>query len=160
VAPAPYRASRPGDRGSRVSRERTGKRRGVMVYRILADLVVSAHLAFVLFVALGGFLVLRRRRVAWFHLPAAAWGVLIEFAGWVCPLTPLEVWLRIRGGEAGYAGGFVEHYLIPLLYPGNLTRTQQVLLGLLVLVVNVWIYLVVIRRSVRERNAREPGEPA
>ncbi len=130
-----------------------------MVYRILADLVVSVHLAFVLFVALGGFLVLRRRSVAWFHLPAAAWGVLIEFAGWVCPLTPLEVELRLRGGEAGYEGGFVEHYILPLLYPGNLTRTLQVLLGVLALSVNVWIYVVVVRRAVRERRARQPGDP-
>lgn len=117
-----------------------------MLYRILADLVVSVHLAFVLFVALGGFLVLRRSGVAWFHLPAAVWGVFIELSGWVCPLTPLEVGLRIRGGEAGYEGGFVEHYIIPLLYPGNLTRTQQVLLGLVVLAVNAAVYLMAFRR--------------
>ncbi|MFL5530347.1 MAG: DUF2784 domain-containing protein, partial [Gemmatimonadaceae bacterium] len=83
-----------------------------MTYRILADLVLVLHLAFVIFVVAGAGLVTRRPRVAWLHLPAVVWGVLIEYAGWICPLTPLENSLRMRGGEAGYSGGFIEHYLL------------------------------------------------
>jgi hypothetical protein len=122
-----------------------------MIYRVLADLLVFFHLAFVLFVAFGGLLVLRRRGWAWVHLPAAAWGALIEFGGWICPLTPLEVRFRVLGGEAGYPGGFVEHYLIPLLYPGTLTRPHQIGLGLLVVAVNLSVYGLVVRRRFREK---------
>lgn len=122
-----------------------------MIYRVLADLLVLFHLAFVLFVAFGGLLVLRRRGWAWVHLPAAAWGALIEFGGWICPLTPLEVRFRVLGGEAGYPGGFVEHYLIPLLYPGILTRPHQIGLGLLVVAVNLSVYGLVVRRRFREK---------
>lgn len=117
-----------------------------MSYRLLADLVVVVHLAFVVFVVLGGLLVLRRGWVAWLHLPAALWGALIELFGWVCPLTPLEQWLRRRAGEAGYPGGFVEHYLLPILYPGELTREIQVMLGVAVLVLNLAVYGWVLRR--------------
>ena len=74
------------------------------------------------------------------HLPVVAWAALIEFAGWVCPLTPLENWLRMRGGATGYHGGFVEHYIIPILYPGQLTRSVQIVLGGLVLLINAGIY--------------------
>ena len=91
-----------------------------MLYRFLADAVVVIHLGFVLFVVAGGFLVLRWPRTAWVQLPAAAWGVLVEWSGWVCPLTPLENWLRLHGGVAGYAGGFVERYFLPVLYPASL----------------------------------------
>jgi len=122
-----------------------------MIYRVLADLLVLFHLAFVLFVAFGGLLVLRRRGWAWVHLPAAAWGALIEFGGWICPLTPLEVRFRVLGGDAGYPGGFVEHYLIPLLYPGILTRPHQIGLGLLVVAVNLIVYGLVVRRRFREK---------
>src|ERR687889_2933712 len=97
-----------------------------MPYRALADAVLVLHLAFVLFVVLGGLLVLRWPRLAWLHLPAAIWGVLIEFAGFVCPLTPLEVGLRRLGGEAGYEGGFIEHYLTGALYPAGLNRGGEV----------------------------------
>lgn len=117
-----------------------------MLYGILADLVVVLHLAFVVFVVAGGALAFRWRWMPWVHLPAAAWGALIEFQGWVCPLTPLEVALRRRAGQAGYAGGFVEHYLLPVLYPGELTREVQVALGVLVLVVNAGIYGALILR--------------
>ena len=109
---------------------------------VLADLVVVVHFAFVIFAVAGGFLVLRWRWVAWVHLPVVAWAALIEFAGWVCPLTPLENWLRMRGGAMGYHGGFVEHYIIPILYPGQLTRSLQVALGALVLLINAGIYSV------------------
>ncbi len=111
-----------------------------------ADLVALGHLFFVLFVVLGGLLVLRWRWLAWVHLPCAVWGVLIEFSGWVCPLTPLENRLRRLAGEAGYAGGFVEHYLLPLLYPAGLTRSVQIGLGLFALLINLAVYLWILRR--------------
>jgi hypothetical protein len=120
---------------------------------MLADLIVLVHLAFVLFVVLGGFLVLRWPRVAWAHLPAAAWGALIEFGGWICPLTPLENWLRARAGEAAYHGGFVEHYVLPVMYPSGLTRPNQVLIGLFVLVVNCAVYAIAIRRKRQREKA-------
>lgn len=110
------------------------------MYGRLADALVLLHFAFVCFVVGGGLLVLRWPRLAWVHLPAAAWGVLIEFVGFVCPLTPLEVWLRHRGGQAGYTGGFVDHYVVAVLYPAGLTRSVQLVLGLLVLALNAAVY--------------------
>ena len=118
---------------------------------MLADFVVIVHLSFVLFVVLGGLLVLRWPRAAWAHLPAAAWGALIEFGGWICPLTPLENLLRTRAGEVAYSGGFVEQYILPALYPLGLTRTTQAMIGLFVLLVNGVVYTVAIRRK-RERQ--------
>ena len=118
-----------------------------MLARIAADLVLVLHLAFVAFVALGGVLVLRWPRLAWLHLPAAAWGSLIEFAGWICPLTPLEVALRELSGEAGYPGDFLQHYIVSLLYPGGLTRGLQISLGILVVLINVAMYLAIWRRE-------------
>lgn len=117
-----------------------------MWFRFLADLTVIVHLAFVLFVVFGGLLVLRWRRVAWLHLPAAVWGAWIEFAGWLCPLTPLENWLRERGGRPAYTSTFVERYIIPTLYPDSLSREVQWVLGGLVLLVNGLVYLMVLRR--------------
>lgn len=117
-----------------------------MTAAVLADLVVLLHLAFILFVMLGGLLVLRRRRLMWLHLPIVVWGAAIEFVGWICPLTPLENRLRAAAGEAGYSGGFIEHYLIPLIYPAGLTRELQWLLGALVLLVNAAVYWRVLRR--------------
>jgi hypothetical protein len=117
-----------------------------MGFRLLADATVALHLAFVVFVVLGGLLVLRWRRVAWLHVPAAAWGAWVEFAGWVCPLTPLENWLRTRGGDASYTATFVARYLLPLLYPAALTREFQWLLGGAVVAVNVLVYVAVLRR--------------
>jgi hypothetical protein len=116
------------------------------MYSLLADATVVLHLAFVLFVVSGGLAVLRWPRMAWVHLPAAAWGVLIEFAGWICPLTPLENWLRRRAGEAAYESGFIEHYVTAVLYPAGLSRTTQWILGALALAVNVAIYTIVLRR--------------
>ena len=129
-----------------------------MSARWLADLVVALHLAFVAFVACGGLLVLRRPRLAWLHLPALAWGVAVEYAGWTCPLTPLEQWLRTRAGEGGYAGGFVEHYLLPLLYPVGLARPTQCLLGTLALVINAAIYAWVLWR-LKQMQKKEPKLP-
>jgi hypothetical protein len=124
-----------------------------MPYGLLADLVVVAHFAFVLFVVLGGLLVLRWPRLAYVHVPVAIYGVLIEFAGWICPLTPLEQTLRIKGGESGYQGGFIEHYILPVLYPSALTRNLQLLLGTLVLGLNLAIYTYVLRRKARRSNS-------
>ncbi|MFN2637981.1 MAG: DUF2784 domain-containing protein [Gemmatimonadaceae bacterium] len=117
-----------------------------MIYRTLADLVLVVHLAFVVFVVLGGLLVTRWPLLAFAHIPAAVWGVLIEFSGWICPLTPLENSLRRSGGEAGYSGGFIEHYIQPLLYPAGLTRGTQIVLGTLALLVNLLAYGVLIAR--------------
>ena len=111
-----------------------------MAYRIAADLLVLFHFAFILFVVLGGFLVFYRRLFSWLHLPTVIWGVLIEFSGWICPLTPWEQSLRIKAGQVGYSGGFVEHYLMPLIYPEALTPEIQFVLGMLVLILNVGVY--------------------
>lgn len=123
-----------------------------MWYRALADVVLVLHFTFVLFVVLGGVLVLRWPRLAWAHVPVALYGALIEFAGFVCPLTPLEVALRRRGGEAGYSGGFVEQYITAALYPEGLTREIQWVLGGLVLLVNGVVYALVVRRARSRRN--------
>ena len=120
-----------------------------MLYRSLADLVLVVHFMFVLFVILGGLLVLRWPRVAWAHVPVAVYGAVIEFVGFICPLTPLEVSLRRRGGEAGYAGGFIEHYITAALYPTGLTREIQLVLGVGVLLLNAIVYTVVVRRRRR-----------
>jgi hypothetical protein len=123
-----------------------------MRYLALADAVLVLHLAFILFVVLGAFLVLRRRSLMWLHLPAVIWGALIEFAGWICPLTPLEIWLRAQGGDRGYSGGFIEHYLGALIYPEGLTRELQWLLGAFVLAINAAIYLRVWRSRPKARS--------
>lgn len=117
-----------------------------MVYRLLADGVLILHLMFILFVVLGGLLALLWPELAWIHVPIAVYGALIELVGWVCPLTPLENHLRDLGGQAGYEGGFVEHYLLPIIYPHPLTETVQIVLGLLVLAVNAIIYGFVFAR--------------
>jgi len=119
----------------------------VMIYKLLADLVFLAHLAFVLFVVLGGIAVWRVPKLAWIHLPVVAWGALIEFAGWICPLTPWEQSLRQLAGQQGYSGGFVEHYLLPIVYPEGLTREVQIILGVLVLVINATAYALILRRG-------------
>jgi hypothetical protein len=123
-----------------------------LTWLVLADAVLVAHFAFVLFVMLGGFLVLRRRWFIWLHLPVVIWGALIEFAGWICPLTPLENWLREQGGDRGFSGGFIDHYLGTLIYPEGLTRELQWLLGALVLAINAAIYSRVWRSRPGTRN--------
>jgi hypothetical protein len=125
-----------------------------MAYRVLADLVVGMHALFVAFVVLGGLLALRWPWIAAAHLPAAVWGALIELRGWVCPLTPLEKSLRAAAGDAGYQGGFIEHYLLPVLYPAGLTRDVQLTLGSLVIAVNLVIYGIVLRRRMAGARAR------
>ena len=111
-----------------------------MLFQLAADVIVLLHVGFVLFVTLGGLLVLKWPRLAWLHLPAVAWGAFVEFSGWVCPLTPLENWLRTQGGDAGYAGDFLAHYVTALLYPEALTRELQLVLGTTVIAVNLVIY--------------------
>jgi hypothetical protein len=111
-----------------------------MLSRLAADLFVVVHLLFIFFVVLGGFLAWRWRWLPWIHVPAALWGMLIELANWGCPLTPLEDSLRRQAGQAGFEGGFIEHYLLPIVYPGPLTRTVQVALGVLVLLLNAVAY--------------------
>lgn len=131
-----------------------------MLWRLLADATVLAHLAFIAFAVLGGFLVLQRPRWAWLHLPAALWVIWLEFTGASCPLTRLENALRTRAGEAGYPEGFIEHYLLPVIYPLGLTTTVQVILGFVVLAITVAIYVVVVRRwqarLAMERHAARP----
>ncbi len=124
--------------------------------RLAADAVALLHLAFVLFVVFGGLPVWRWPRLAWLHLPAAGWGALVEFAGLTCPLTPLENALRRAVGEAGYAGGYIDHYLWPLLYPAGLTREGQWALGAGVLILNGAVYGALLVR--RHRRARSPGK--
>ena len=122
-----------------------------MLFGILADIVVWFHLAFVLFAVLGAVLVIWRHRVVWLHLPAVLWAVWIELSGGICPLTPLELWLRKRAGQGGYRGDFVEHYLMPLLYPVDLTRNIQILLGFLVIVINIALYGYIVYKIRRKR---------
>jgi len=128
--------------------------------RLVADFIVVAHLAFVAFVVAGGLLVLRWPRLAWLHLPAAAWGAYAELTATVCPLTPLENHFRRRagtgGGGAGYEGGFVEHYVMPVLYPAGLTPEHQVWLGVLVVGLNAIVYGAVVVRARRRRATIEP----
>ena len=123
-----------------------------MTYRALADLVLVVHFAFVLFVIFGGVLALRWPRVAWIHLPIALYGVAVEFIGFVCPLTPLEVGFRQRGGQAGYAGGFIDHYITAAIYPNGLTRQTQFVLGTALVVLNIVIYGIWWKRRAMTRR--------
>ncbi|MGD9079624.1 MAG: DUF2784 domain-containing protein [Desulfobacterales bacterium] len=123
-----------------------------MAYKLLADLVVLIHFLFVLFSLLGALLVIRWRKIIWLHLPAAFWAAAVEFSGKVCPLTPLENWLRIRGGAAAYSGDFIGQYLLWLLYPAGLTRDVQIILGAIVVVINIGIYAYLFSRYLRKRN--------
>ena len=120
-----------------------------MIHRVAADAVLLLHLGFILFVLLGGLLALRWRRAPLLHLPAVAWGVYIELSGGLCPLTPLENRLRIAAGEAGYTGGFIEHYLLALIYPAGLTHEIQYVLAAIVVGVNGLAYAWVWRRRRR-----------
>jgi hypothetical protein len=119
---------------------------------LLADVVVALHALFVVFVVLGGLLVLRWPRAAWAHLPAAAWGVWIEWSGAICPLTHLENRLRRLAGEAGSTAGFVERAVSPVLYPDGLSRNAQITLGAAVLLMNSAIYAVVLLRRCRKNQ--------
>src|SRR5947207_687588 len=108
-----------------------------MIFKLAANALALIHLAFILFVVLGGLLLLKWPRLMWVHIPAAVWGALIEFAGWYCPLTSMENAMLRRAGESGYSGGFVAHYIFTAIYPAGLTRGLEIAIGLFVLVVNV-----------------------
>ena len=118
-----------------------------MSYWIAANVVVLTHLGFILFVTLGGLLLLRSRKWAWIHLPAIIWGSIVELKGWICPLTPLENWLREKGGYEIYREAFIEHYIMPIIYPDGYTREFQLLLGVLVIVINLSLYIWAYHRS-------------
>lgn len=123
-----------------------------MFYWIAANLLVVVHLGFICFVLIGGFLVFRWRRLVFMHIPAVVWGALIEYQGWLCPLTPWEQQLRQAGGMAGYSGGFIEHYLLPVLYPAYVSRDVQIILGTFVIVLNLAIYGWMIMQRVRGKQ--------
>jgi hypothetical protein len=122
-------------------------------YQLLADLVVLVHVAFVVFAVLGGLLAARWRRLVWIHLPAVIWAAIVEFFGWVCPLSPLENWLRRRGGRAGYPSDFIAHYFLPVLYPEELSREVQITLGAFVLLINLSIYIWIFRCKKATQNS-------
>lgn len=123
-----------------------------MIYIIFADIIVIIHLIFILFVVTGGLLVIKWRKLIWAHVPAALWGALIEFTGWICPLTYLENDLRVKGGSLGYSSGFIEHYLIPIIYPAGLTHSIQIVLGIFVVLLNVTVYgWIIMHRKQKSR---------
>jgi len=125
-----------------------------VLWGIAAEAVLALHGAFILFAVFGALLALRWRWLVVVHLPAAVWAALVVTAGWICPLTPLEQWLRVRAGGEGYTGSFIEHYLILLIYPPGLTRPVQVLLGLSVIVINVGLYYLWWRLHPSGRHGR------
>jgi len=114
--------------------------------RLLADALVVVHLGFIVFVVAGGFAALRWPRIAWLHLPAVAWAIVVEGTATICPLTPIENHWRRQAGDAGYPGGFVEHYLIPIVYPAGLTPRGQLALAFAVAAINLVVYVIVLRR--------------
>jgi len=120
-----------------------------LLYRVAADLLVLLHLAFIIFVVAGGLAVFKWPWMAFLHIPAASWGALIEYKGWICPLTPWENKLRQLAGQEGYSEGFIEHYILQVVYPPGLTRDIQTTLGTIVLVINLLIYGVFVYRLVR-----------
>ncbi|QKH38587.1 DUF2784 domain-containing protein [Achromobacter pestifer] len=121
-----------------------------MSYRLLADLVLIVHGLFVAFVVFGGLLALWKRWIAYLHLPALAWGALVIGMGWICPLTPLEISLRQQAGQQGYGGGFIEHYVLALIYPEGITRGTQIVLAALLIVGNIVVYALWARRGRRQ----------
>ena len=120
------------------------------------DLVVIVHFIFILFVVLGGLLVLRWPRLVYLHIPAALWGALVEIQGWICPLTPLEYHFRQAAGHGVYHQGFVDHYILPLVYPSGLTREGQILLGFLVVAVNIALYAFIFH--LKKQKKRDNGQ--
>jgi len=123
-----------------------------VLYRVLADLVLVVHAAFVAFALLGALMALRWRWLPWLHVPAVAWGAFVELSGRVCPLTPLENSLRLEAGSASYSGDFIEHYLFPLLYSTTLTRNDQILLGVCLLLANLLMYGLILYRFAPDRD--------
>ena len=124
-----------------------------MPYSLLADAVLVLHLLFILFVIFGALLTFKWPRLAWLHIPMAAWGMLISLFGWACPLTPLEKYLRYMAGQAGYEGGFIGHYLVSIIYPAGLTREMAIGMGIFVLVWNGGLYFLVIYKHKKKLNS-------
>ena len=122
---------------------------GENVYNILADVIVGTHFLFIVFVVCGGLLVIRWPKIAFIHLPAAIWGAAVELFGWICPLTPFENHFRSLAGISSYEGDFIVRYLIPIIYPDNLTINIQIFLGILVIVINVIFYFIAVRKNRR-----------
>lgn len=131
-----------------------------MLYRLAADAVLVFHGLFILFVIFGALLALWRPWLAWMHVAAAIWGASVMLSGMICPLTPLENSLRVAGGQAGYDGGFIEHYITAIIYPAGLTRGVQVALGAMVIGINVLIYGYVWSRRRRSLSASRKGSGA
>ena len=127
-----------------------------MLFSLAADLLLIIHLVFIGFVVLGGFMLLKWRWLIFVHLPAVLWGVALEFQGWICPLTPLEQTLRRMGEQQSYSGGFIQHYILPVIYPPALDDDLQFILGVLVILINVIIYLWVILRI--DRKIKQAGK--
>ena len=125
-----------------------------MIEGFTADMIVLVHLGFIVFVALGGFLVIKWHNIAFLHIPCALWGVLIAFGGWICPLTPLEMHFRKLAGIAGYDGGFIDHYVMPIVYPAGLTRGMQTAFGVTILAVNLIVYARVLVNRTKQGNGR------
>jgi hypothetical protein len=123
-----------------------------MFHSITADIVALLHFAFILFVIGGGLIAVKWPKVIWLHIPCAIWGALIEFAGWICPLTPLENYFRQNAGDAGMTGGFIEEYLFKIIYPAGITRTMQIVLGMSVIVINFLVYGYLLFRLYRMKN--------
>jgi hypothetical protein len=140
-----------GDYGSQ-QQVRPSDAENAMPFLLLADLVLLLHLAFVAFAAFGGLLVLRRPKILWLHLPALLWGVLVQWADWICPLTPLENRLRLMGGGEAYAGGFIERLVSGILYPDNLTLELRHVLGIALIAVNVAVYAYVLAMRARRKS--------
>lgn len=125
-----------------------------MHFRVAADGLLLLHLAFIVFVVAGGFLTWRWPRLSWAHIPIALYGVAIEFVGWICPLTPWEISLRRHAGQAGYEGGFIEHYILPIVYPTGLTHEVQLVLAAIVVAVNAAAYTLVVRARRQRAGGR------
>lgn len=124
-----------------------------MLKLFTADLIVLIHFSFILFVIFGGFLALKWRMFIWLHVPAAVWGALIEFTGWICPLTTLENKLRRNNGDGAYSTGFIEHYIIPVIYPEGLTRNIQIAMGIALVLLNLFIYIRFFKKWVQKKGA-------
>ena len=123
-----------------------------MLSRVLADTVLFIHFLFVLFAVLGGLLVLYKKQVAWFHIPTVLWSSIVNLAGWTCPLTPLENMFRTLAGQAGYEGGFIQHYIEPVVYPNNMPRGTELVAGVSVVVWNVVVYAFILYYWRKHRN--------
>ncbi len=118
-----------------------------MTYLFLANSILTIHLLFIVFVVFGGLLVFYLRWIVWLHIPAFLWGALIEFSGWICPLTPLENHFRRLAGQGGYDSGFIHNYLLKIIYPDGLTPQIQIFLGFGILIINLFVYGVYIKKK-------------